>query len=52
MIVTYTIYTQSMADAATLASKQAKASGYSSTFLTKVTKVGNGAWEVTLRLVA
>jgi len=51
MLVTYPIYTQSIADAISMAQRQAKASGFKHSFLVKTAKVGNGAWEITLRLV-
>lgn len=39
-----------MADAISMAKAQAKAQGFSTTYLVKVSKVGNGAWEVTMRV--
>ena len=50
MLVTYPVFTQSVADAIYMAQNQAKANGYKITYLVKANKVGNGAWEVTLRL--
>lgn len=52
MIVTYPIFTQSIADAILMAQRQAKASGFAHSFLVKTSKVGNGSWEITLRLAA
>lgn len=39
-----------MADAISTAKAQAAAQGYRTVYLVKVDKVGNGAWEVTMRL--
>jgi hypothetical protein len=50
MVVKFPIYTPSMADAISMAKAQAKAQGFSTTYLVKVSKVGNGAWEVTMRV--
>jgi len=50
VLVTYPISTASLADAITLAKSMAKANGYPVTFLVKVNKVGNGSWEIVLRL--
>lgn len=52
MVVKFPIYTQSMADAINMAKAQAKAQGFRNMYLVKVDKVGNGAWEVTMRLSA
>jgi hypothetical protein len=50
MIVKFPIYTQTMADAISMAKAQAAAQGYKTVYLVKVDKFGNGAWEVTMRL--
>lgn len=50
MVVKFPIYTQSMADAIVMAKAQAMAQGFKTVYLVKVDKVGNGAWEVTMRL--
>ena len=50
MVVKFPIYTQSMADAISMAKAQAAAQGYKNVYLVKVDKVGNGAWNVTMRL--
>lgn len=52
MVVKFPIYTQSMADAISMAKAQAAAQGYKNVYLVKVDKVGNGAWEITMRLSA
>lgn len=49
MVVKFPIYTQSMADAINMAKAQAAAQGFN-VYLVKVDKVGNGAWEITMRL--
>lgn len=50
MLVKYTIYTQSMADATSMAKRQALASGYKTTYLTGIKKLGNGVWEIAMQL--
>lgn len=50
MVVKFPVFTQSMADAIAIAKQQAAAQGFKSMYLVKVDKVGNGAWEVTMRV--
>jgi len=50
MVVKFPVFTQSMADAIAVAKQQAAAQGFKSMYLVKVDKVGNGAWEVTMRV--
>jgi len=50
MVVKFPVFTQSMADAIAVAKQQAAAQGFKSMYLVKVDKMGNGAWEVTMRV--
>jgi pyruvate/2-oxoglutarate/acetoin dehydrogenase E1 component len=50
MLVTYPIHTISMADAIENAKRMAMANGYKVFYLVKIVKVGNGVWDVTMRL--